>query len=303
MCIDAFISVVTPGPSVLIKPLQNNIINYSFGGTDNQYYETLNLPTIYGAYLATVLGMTSKAGWLFLSGGTIGQRGVMAIDVLSEANQGVSALISAVKYIQPGKKLEGIGTIEELHDVTGNLNFWIRSSSADDSTFNSANIPTIASNNGWTRINTSQDLNSVAIGPYYQICLTYQVVSLDTQTPAQVNDILINYFTVGEMSENWEGSVDNTSINGASPSYTAFRLKQTDSGTKYFRAYDENGNLVVSANTSADYLFFDKSTNNGATWTPMASANDYSSTPLTTEIRYKWASPPGVNVTVSLGDS
>lgn len=302
-CIDGFVGVVTPGPSVLIKPLQNNFITASFGGTDNQYYETLNLQTIYGAYMATIIGMTAKSGWIFLTGGTTGQRGIMAIDAVSEANFGVSALISPVNQIQNGCTLQSISTIEELHDITGNLNFWIRSSLLNDSTFASANIPTPSVPFNWTRIYTSQQLNSIAIGPYYQICLTYQVISLDTQTPAQVVDVEFSYTPPSEMSDNWEGSVDNTSINGASPSYTAFRMKFSDSGTKYFRAYDNSGNLVVSANTSANFTSFDKSTNNGATWSPMTGPNDYSSTPLTTEIRYKWALPPGVDVTVSLRDS
>jgi hypothetical protein len=302
-CVDEFIYYNATTLAAVLKNLQNNVITASFGGTDNTYYELNPNPQVYGSFLATLVGVEFKNGWLFITGGTSGQRGIIAIDTLSSAIFGVSAIISPVEQAVPGTVIKSIGSFEVFDDLTAKPAFWIRSSNLNDATFASANIPTLANPNGWTRIYQKEEINSLVLGPYYQICVTFQSVVTQAQTPAQIVDIEIAYIPPGEMSEKWEGSVDNTSINGASPSYTAFRLKQTDSGTKYFRAYDDNGNLVVSANTSADYLFFDKSTNNGATWTPMASANDYSSTPLTTEIRYKWASPPGVNVTVSLGDS
>lgn len=269
-CVDQFIYVASPGPSVVIKPLQNNVLTASFGGTDNQYYETLNLQTIYGAYLATVLGLEFKAGWMFLTGGTTGQRGIMAVDVLSEANFGVSALISPIKQELPGTQLEAILSIEELHDVTGNLNFWVRSAStASDSIFNAANIPTPTTSNGWTRINTSQDLSSTFIGPYYQICITYQVIVLDTQTPAQVADVLYSYLPPGESSDNWVTDVDNTTQGNTSPSYASWYMASTYTTsvpTLYVRVQDTSGTTIFSANTASNPSLFEYSTDGGINW-------------------------------------
>jgi hypothetical protein len=302
-CVDEFIYYNTTTLAAVLKKLQNSVITSSFGGTDNAYYELNPNPQVYGSYLASLLGVEFKLGWLFITGGTTGQRGIIAIDTLSSAIFGVSAIISPVKQALPGTVLKSISSLEVLDDLTAKPAFWIRSSSSNDATFASANIPTAATPNGWTRIYQKEEITSLVLGPYYQICVTFQSVVTQAQTPAQIVDVEVSYISPGEISDKWEGSVDNTSINGASPSYTAFRLKEADSGTKYFRAFDESGNLVVSANTSANYLSFDKSTNNGSTWSAMTGPNDYSSTPLTTEIRYKWATPPGVNVTVSLGDS
>jgi hypothetical protein len=302
-CVDEFIYYNGTTLAAVLKKLQNNVITSSFGGTDNVYYELNPNPQVYGSYLASLLAVEFKHGWLFITGSTVGQRGIIAIDTLSSAIFGVSAIISPVEQALPGTVIKSISSFEVLDDLTAKPAFWIRSSSANDGTFANANIPTAANPNGWTRIYQKEEISSVVLGPYYQICVTFQSVVTQAQTPAQIVDVEIAYISPGEISEKWEGSVDNTSINGASPSYTAFRLREADSGTKYFRAFDDSGNLVVSVNTSTDYLAFDKSTDNGATWSAMTGPNDYSSTPLTTEIRYKWATPPGVNVTVSLGDS
>jgi hypothetical protein len=68
----------------------------------------------------------------------------------------------------------------------------------------------------------------------------------------------------------------------------------------YFRAYDDSGNLVVSANTASNPTLFQYSTNNGTSWNALGTIPN---TILTTEVRYLWASPPGVSVTVSFKES
>jgi hypothetical protein len=272
-CIDQFMAVTSSTFSVLIKPLQNNFLTASFGGTDNQWYETLNSATIFGGYLNSISGLEFKAGWMFLSGGSTGQRGVIAVDVLSEANFGISALISPIKQELPGTILESIMTLEELHDVTGNLNFWIRSATTStDAIFDSSIIPTVSAPAGWTRINTSQDLTSISIGPFYQMCITYQVISLDTQTPAQVNDIVFAYLPPGESSDNWVADIDNSTQGTSSPSYASFYLASAYSSSVpalFARVVDSSGSTVFSANTSANPTAFQYSVNGGTTWLPL----------------------------------
>jgi hypothetical protein len=168
--------------------------------------------------------------------------------------------------------LESILSLEELHDVTGNLNFWIRSATtSSDSIFNTANIPTASASNGWTRLNTSQDLTSIGIGPFYQFCITYQMISLDTQTPAQVNDIVYAYLPPGDSSDNWVIDVDNSTQGTGSPSYASFYLASAYSAsvpTLYARVIDLTGSTIFSANTSANPTAFQYSTNGGTSWLP-----------------------------------
>lgn len=101
------------------------------------------------------------------------------------------------------------------------------------------------------------------------------------------------------------GSIENSSKEGDTPFYSAFRMFLSDSGKKFFKAYDDSNTLVKTANTEDDFADFDYSTNNGSTWTQLPSANAYPSTILTTELRYKWSASPsvGTRLTVSLRDS
>ena len=146
-------------------------------------------------------------------------------------------------------------------------------------------------------------MTGTAIGPYFQFKATFDLVTNNSSTPAQINDFTYSVVPGNEISDNWTGSVNNTTQNGASPSYSAFRLITAYSSsvpTMYFRAYDDNGNLVASANTASNPTSFQYSTNNGTSW---SSLGTISNTRLTTEVRYLWSSPPGVNVTVSFRES
>jgi hypothetical protein len=231
-----------------------------------------------------------RGGWLFACGSTAGQRGVVAFDLRSDNDFGYSYLTSKV-IDTSGYFLKTFTTIEQLFDITDSMAIYIKTAAtSSDATFNS---PTT----GWTL------LSSFTLNNFTQIKVGFYNATLFANSPAQIQELYLLVNQINEISDKWVGSVDNSTQAGASPAYTAFRLINADSGTKYFRAYDDSGVLIASANTSANFSLFDKSTNNGTSWTPMSGANDYSSTPLTTEIRYKWATPPGVNVSSSLRDS
>jgi len=124
-----------------------------------------------------------------------------------------------------------------------------------------------------------------------------------TTSPSQLQDIILSVIDPNEISDYWEGSVDNTTQGAATPAYTAFRMIKTYTSsvpTLYFRAYDDSGNLVASANTSANPTAFEYSTNNGLSWNTLGTIPN---TALTTEIRYKWTTPPGVIVSCSIRES
>jgi hypothetical protein len=306
--IDRFI-YATNVSTFVIKPYQASNITDVFGGVTNTYYETLN-PVTVQAGVAAITDTSCYGGWLFICSSTIGQRGVVFVDMYSDANFGNSGVISPVLNIPAGSTFKEINTIEQLFNYTDSMNFWVRNgATSTDAVFASGTLPlgspsvSGATSNGWTNIQTSSDLSAITIGPFFQLCVTFQIATLLANTPAQLSDLLYTVIRTNEISDNWEGSVDNTTQNGASPAYTAFRLQvayATAVPTMYFRAYDDNGNLVASANTSANPTLFQYTTNNGTSWSALGTVPN---TALTTELRYLWPTPPGVRVTSSIRES
>jgi hypothetical protein len=291
--IDRFV-YVTGLSTLVVKSLQNNVIQEFVGGTSAQYLETLNLPTV-STGLAAMAGLECRGGWVFMANGTtVGQRGIVYADIWSDHSYGNTALISAIQYVAPGTLFKFINTIEALFDRTASSYFWIRSAATESSSvFDAANIPTVANPNGWTLINTGQDLQSVAIGPYFQIAITYITLDVNDQTPAQINDVNYTYILPGEASDKWAPSVENTTQSADSPMFVAWRL-QTDYSpgpvpTLYVRGYDDAGNMVASFNTSANAAAFQYSTNNGTSWVSLGTIPNVA---LTTELRVNIATPP-----------
>ena len=293
--IDKFV-YITNSSTFVVKPYQTSTISTVFGGINTTYYEGAN-PITVQAGVSVAGSIHTRGGWLFISSITAGQRGIIFIDLYSDAMFGAASVISPVLSVPVGSTFKYIDALEQLFDSTDSLNFFVRSApTSGDALFSSAT-------GGWTSISVAKDLSSTAIGPYFQLMATYQIATLSANTPAQINDFLYSVISTSETSDNWAGSVDNTTQNGASPAYTAFRLETayaTSVPTMYFRAYDDSGNLVASANTSANPTLFQYSTNNGTSWTALGTVPN---TVNTTELRYNWATPPGVRVTASLRES
>jgi hypothetical protein len=304
-------SAATTPYAIVMKPFQaiNLPLTAALSGVSPYYYEANN-PITTQLGLAGITQIDARAGWIFALNTAAGQRGITYLDAYSDALFGNSAIISPILNVPAGSIFKEVDSLEQLFDYTNSLNFWIRSATTSgDAIFSTASLPVGSPatsgviSNGWTSIKTAQDLSSIAIGPYFQLCATFQIITLNANTPAQVYDLKYTVTRYDEISDNWEGSVDNTTQNGASPSYTAFRLQTAYSGsvpTLYFRAYDDNGNLVASANTASNSTLFNYSTNNGTSWNALGTIPN---TPLTTEIRYVWPSPPGVRVTCSIRES
>ncbi len=297
--IDKFI-YATNTSTYVVKPYQASNITTIFGGQTDTYLETLN-PVTVQAGLTSTTDTSCYGGWLFVCGNTVGQRGCVFIDLYSDSMFGSSSVISPVLTVPAGSILKYIDSLEQLFDYTDSMNFFIRSApTTGDAMFSSAS-------GGWVSIKTAQDLSSVAIGPAFQLMAQFQIATLDANTPSQLNDFVYTVVLTNEMSDYWEGSVDNTTQNGATPAYTAFRMTQTYGSafgsvvpTLYFRAYDDSGNLVASADTTSTPSLFQYTTNNGSSWNSLGTI---ANTALTTEIRYVWATPPGVRVTCSIRES
>lgn len=284
---------VTSGSIFVLKKFVNNQIIKLFGGSNNRYLETLVGNEVVELQPLTVAGLDVENGWLVCTTNTIGQRGIYLCDLRSDEYFDYSSIITPVLSTK-GAKARFITTLDKLFDYTGGLKVCYRV--ADFST------PTSGT---WTEIDFATDLSAIAVADEIQFKILFTTLGLDTCIHAQLLEFVFGIDPFSEMSDKWRGSVENSSKEGDSPFFSAFRMVVSDSDKKYFRAYDDSNVVIASANTEDNFADFDYSTSNGSTWTAMTSANGYPSTALTTEIRYRWTTPPmaGTKLTVSLKDS
>lgn len=286
---------VTNTSKFVIKPHQNNFIDKVMGGLVTKYYESQN-PISVQPGLAAIVSITLSGGYLFTVGSTTGQRGVTTVDLLSDDLFDYSYIISPVTQIEPGSILKYVSSVESYWDYTDNVNVYVRSANtAGDTLFNSAA-------GGWVQVDYGKDNAPTAIGPYFQVKVTFNIATDSQGSPAQINDIVIGYLSPTEISEYWSGDVDNTSANGVTPTKSAFTLTKAYASsvpTLYFRAYDIDGNLVLSKNSSTHASEFEYSTNGGTSWNALGTIPNT----IGTIVRYNWTTPPGVNVFPSVRES
>lgn len=254
------------GSTYVVKPHQNSVISTVFGGTTDTYYETLNPPSIQ-AGATTITDLQVAGGWMFIASSAIGQRGMIALDLFSDALFGNSSVISPVLSVPSGTVFKAINTLEQLFDFTDSMTFSIRSATTSgDAIFSSAT-------GGWTVINTAKDLSATAIGPFFQLMAQYQIATLDENTPAQLNDFLYTVVPPSEGSDNWAVDNDNTTQGTGSPSYVSFYMtKAYASGTVpqlFGRVIDTSGNQVFLNDTVTNPTTFQYSTNGGTSWTAL----------------------------------
>lgn len=291
------IVIVSNSSQFYVKQWQNSAWTQIFGGLNTSYLENgTNVPYTFAG--VTIVNLDFKSGYAFAALSTTGQRGILYMDFRSDANFNYSFLTTPVKDTSQVQSMSSFFTREKLFDLTASMVFSYKTSAnSTDAVFND---PTT----GWTMIPIATDLSGYAINNFTQLRVDFITSEGNVNTPAQINEIFLAYTGKNEISDNWAFSSENSTRNGASPAYSAFVMLVSDSGKKYFRAYSKStGALVAQANTTDDFSLFDKSTNNGTSWAAMASANDYSNTAGTTEIRYKWPGTIPSDVIVSLRDN
>lgn len=266
----------------ITKQVVNNIIQSNTGELNNQYYETFNPETV-NLGLVTVTGMDNANGWLFVSGGTTGQRGVIAVDFRSDTSYDYSYIVTKV-FTDSFSALKAITSFEKLFYLTGNIHVQYRISG-----FGSIS-------GGWTDLTSYEELN-VSIPSQIQFKILFNIQSEGSSTPAQVNELLFSVMDDSEISSYWEYS-DDFSDNNV-PSRTAFRLKQVYPlaiPTLYYRARDLSNALLITNDTVTNAANFEYSTDSGLTWLPLGTIPNV----VGTLLRYSFTSPPGVDVRPSI---
>ncbi len=279
--------IFTTGQVFIIKPFQNNIIETIFGGENNRYFETFNFEAVEFQPNSAITSLDVESGYIFITTGSTGQRGVLVADLRSDAQFDYSYIVTKV-LDTPAAVLKFITSVDALYDYTGSLEVYYRTSG-----FGSIS-------GGWTLLPFADDLSSFAAGEQIQFKILFSTLGLDTSIPAQLCDFFLGYESQTDNSDNWELSVDD-SDNG-NPSRTAFRLKKayvSSVPTLYYRAFDLTSVQLVTHNTVTNAARFEYSTNGGVSW------NSLGTIPNTvgTLVRYTFSTPPGVDIRPSLKES
>lgn len=270
---------VTNTTKFVMKQVVNNAATAIFGELSTDYLET-NSPSTVAVGLAAVNNISSESGWLFISGSTVGQRVIVAMDMKSDSSQNFSYIVTKVLNT-PNDQMYVLSSLEKLYSQTGNIKVQYRSSG-----FGSIS-------GGWTDIDLGADLSAVTTGSQTQFKILFNVQSEGSSSPAQINELLLGYIDNVEISNNWEYSRDQSST--GVPTRCAFRLKsayQASVPTLRFKSYDLSDSLLINQTTVSNPANFEYSTNNGVSWLPLGTIPNV----VGTMIRYTFTSPPGVDI-------
>lgn len=279
--------IYSTGQVFIIKPFVNNQIETIFGGSNNRYFEGFSFEAVELQPTSAITSLDVESGWIFVTTGSTGQRGVFAADLRSDAPYDHSFIVTKVLNLQD-PILKFITTIDALYDFTGSLDVYYRTSG-----FGSIS-------GGWVSLPFAEDLTSFAGGQQIQFKIGFATLGLDTCIPAQLCDFFLGYESLTDNSDKWELSVDD-SDNG-NPSRSAFRLKSayvSSVPTMYYRALDLSSATLVTHNTVSNADRFEYSTNGGVSWQALGTIPNT----VGTLVRYTFSTPPGVDIRPSLREA
>lgn len=277
-------AIYSVGQVFVIKQFVNNAIEKIFGGSSNRYFEGLTTENVEFQPFSAITSLDVEAGWIFITNGSTGQRGVFAADLRSDATFDYSYIVTKVLNT-PAAVYKFLASIDALFEYTGSLTVYYRTSG-----FGSIS-------GGWTALPFSEDITAFASGTQVQFKIAFDTLGLDTSIPAQLCDFVLGFESLTDSSNNWELSVDD-SDNG-NPSRSAFRLKEAYSGsvpTLYYRAKDLSDVTLVTHNTVTNAALFEYSTNSGVSWNAVGVIPNT----VGTLVRYTFAASPGVDIRPSL---
>ena len=270
------------------KRLVNNDFLFKGGRLNTDFYEGKILSygdARFGSALIVGFNMGNGVGYIVSS--TTGQRGIVSLDMRSDAVFEQDYVITKVLSAQE-TDLRGLLFSDELYDISNTVNVYYRTSG-----FGSAS-------GGWTLIPNINDV-SITLTGQVQFKFLYNVVGYLSQTAAQISNLLVITDPRDASSNNWEYSQGEST--SGSPTRAAFRLRYAYSSaipsTLRFKSYDLSGTLLLSQTITTNPANFEYSTDSGVTWLPLGTIPNVSGTLL----RYTFSSPPGIDIRPSLRDA
>lgn len=277
---------VTNTSVFVVKQMINNSIERVFGGLNNRYLEGLVNNNVVELQTITITSLFTLNGWLLFTSGTTGQRGVYIHDLRSESVYDYSFIVTKVLNFE-ADALRFITTIDKLYDFTGSLDVYYRTSG-----FGSIS-------GGWVQLPFAEDLSSFSPGTSNQIQfkIAFATEGLDTSIPAQLCEFYLAYDGANEVSDHWEYSQDDSS--SGNPTDIVFRLKKvypSSIPTLRFLARNLTNSVVTDHDSVTNIANFAYSTNNGTSYVAFGTPPNT----VGTLVRYRYTTPPGVDIRPSL---
>lgn len=273
----------TGGAVFVMKQVVNNVIDKIFGGNNNKYQEGV-ISDVVEFQASAIAGTATRNGFFAMSNITAGQRGIYITDLKSNADFDYSYLVTKVLTLE-ADVLKFITTIDKLYDFTGSLAVYYRTSGFGTIT------------GGWTALPFAEDLTAFAAGSQIQFKILYDTLGLDTCIPAQLVDFYLGYDGANDTSDNWEYSQDDSS--SGNPTDVVYRLKKaypTSVPTLRFLARDLTNSVVTDHDSVTNIARFSYSTDSGASYTAFGTPPNT----VGTLVRYRYSTPPGVDIRPSL---
>lgn len=283
---------------IIAKRFVNNQIGAITGILNNDYLEGVSQTDLLTEIGAITIGdISCQSGWTFIIGTSIGQRGLIGTNGGADwqaelyGASSPSYIISKVFTLPALSTLIGVAVSSVAPDKTATPVIYYRTTGFG-----------VAAGN-WILLPKDLLFPPSTMAQQIQIKILWNIAGSLVTNPTLVEEGYLAYVPVTTISDNWIGSVDNTTPNGVTPTKTAFRLVNAYTSSVpqlFFRAFDDSGNLVATADTVSNPSLFEYTTNNGSSWNALGTIPN---TVDTTELRYNWATPPGVRVTCSLNES
>lgn len=293
---DKFYCLTSTGRMLVKKIINNDPKGSVFGSNDVIKGETGNTgtPNEFGGI--TTQSLAVQNGWLFMAVSSVGQRGVYQMDAASDASNLLSFVLTPVLTVNKSSlislfnqvALGSLGTRLVVGYRTSNFSVDPNAGlAAFFATFTFANVNTgsLAAVTGFNQVQL------VTLFPNQSGCATnvHQIVEqyLVHNDPTQISD-------------NWAGSVDNSTQNAQSPMYVSFRLKSAYSSlpTKFvIYGVDDSNNTVFTFDTVANASQFSWTNNNGTSYTAWTNMASFPNVALTSELRLLVPTPSGTRIT------
>lgn len=245
---------LTATNTLVMKPIENNMISKIFGGVTNTYLEGFTSDATNLQINAVISNLDIEDGWMVItSNATTGQRGCILSDIRSDELFDYSFIVTKV-LDTPSSIYRFVTTLDKLFEFTGSLKILYRTSG-----FGSIS-------GGWTEIPFAEDLSPFAAGSQVQFKILFDTLGLDTSIPAQIYEFILGLQDLNEISSNWEYSQDDSN---PATNQVVYRLKKTYTVSVpnlRHTVRDLSNTIVANHTTAANGSFFEYSVDNGANW-------------------------------------
>jgi hypothetical protein len=288
------------GRYMMKRSINNDSAMQVWGTNDAIYAEVAGTKHPMNFAGTALVGMFEGSGVLYATSSTVGQRGIYAQTVAADQYftrtytgvVGPSYVITPVVSVNCAQAIAK-GIIAEYRYGGG----------IPVIDFRTSNYGSFSLSDTWTTLpanNNLQTVGGLSNISGAQLRITFRNIGDYETNSYLINEIIMAYIGKLDTSDSWVLRLDNFSLNGSSPVQTAAKQVAAYSGgakTIYVNYYDSSLNLIKQRNTTTNYTEFYKSTDGGATFTVMGSANDYTNSGAgTTVIQHRDPSPAsGIN--------